>query len=97
MKYFFWLSGLAYVFVYFYAAWIYDGFSMPVAIIVFLLSAAFVYWRYKRHLADEAQLQSQIQNRAVDQASRKPMSIWRSPFPYVGIIALIAIVVGFQI
>lgn len=97
MKYFFWLSSLAYVFVYFYAAWIYDGFPMPVAIIGFIVFVGFIYWRYKRHLVLQAELEQKPHSEGIAHAPTKPLSIWRSPVPYVGAIALIALFIGFQL
>lgn len=97
MKYFFWLSALAYVFVYFYAAWVYEDFTMPVAIFFFVLFVGFVYWRYKRHIAHQALQQSQTTTDNPAAVDRPELSLWRSPLPYIAVIALVVIIIGFQL
>lgn len=97
MKYFFWLSGAAYVFVYFYAAWIYDGFSIPVAIFFFALFVIFIYWRYQRFKAQEAQQQLEPQTTSMGNVNIKPLSLWRSPIPYIGVVAVVVIIVGMRL
>lgn len=95
MKYFFWLGISAYVFLYFFAAWVYDDFSMPVAIALFVMMVAFVYWRYQRHLQLQAELLSQDSPPAVRPANRPTLSIWHSPIPYVAVFAIVVIMLGF--
>jgi membrane protein implicated in regulation of membrane protease activity len=94
MKYFFWLSAALYVAVYFYAAWIYDGFSMPLAIFIFILVVGFFYWRYKRYVEVQAKQQSEPELFQHSPMQRQEMSFWRSPIPYVGILALVIIFVA---
>lgn len=96
MKYFFWLSAALYVAVYFYAAWIYDGFSMPLAIFIFLLVLAFFYWRYKRYLALQARQQLEPEAFKHSPMKRQTLSLWRSPVPYAGILALVVIVIAIR-
>lgn len=94
MKYFFWLGVLAYVFVYFYAAWVYEGFSMPLAIVIFVLLVSFVYWRYKRHIELQAQQQAQQHLQAQSPTKSEPpknLSIWSSPLPYMAILVIIVV------
>lgn len=97
MKYFFWLSALLYVAVYFYAAWIYDGFSMPVAIIIFVLVFGFCYWRYKRHIAAAAQQQLTQQTSSAAPIDRPTLSFWRSPIPYIAVLGAVAIVIAVRL
>lgn len=96
MKYFFWLSAALYVAVYFYAAWIYDGFSMPVAIIIFAMVVGFFYWRYKRYQTVQAE-QKLASHSTSNHIDRKPLSLWRSPIPYIGIAALVVIFIGMRL
>lgn len=90
MKYFFWLGALAYVFVYFYAAWTYEGFSMTLAIIIFVALLAFLYWRYQRHLVhlENQQAQPQVVKKS---APAKNLSIWSSPLPYMLVLAIFVV------
>ena len=92
MKHFFWLSVAAYVFLYFYAAWLYDGFSMTLAISLFVAVVGFLSWRHRRKLAKNTE--SNVQTDPTTQISidTQPLSLWHSPLPYIGIIAVIAIV-----
>jgi MFS superfamily sulfate permease-like transporter len=97
MKYFFWLSAFTYVVLYFYTAWIYEGFSMTLAIIIFVLVTAFFYWRHKRKVALQAKLQSQPQTSNHSLVNTRPLSFWQTPIPYVGIAAVVIILVGFRL
>lgn len=97
MKHFFWLSAAAYVFLYFYAAWIYDGFSMTLAIALFLLVSGFFYWRHKRKMALQAADTQVSQPEVNATVNTQPISLWRSPLPYIGIAAVIIIFVGTQL
>lgn len=91
------MSGALYVAVYFYAAWIYDGFSMPVAIIVFVMVTGFCYWQYRRYLEQEAKHHSQPQTTSPQQVSRPTLSFWRSPLPYIAVAAVVVIVIGMRL
>lgn len=94
MKYFFWLSATAYVVLYFLTAWIYEGFGMPLAIFIFVLVTAFIYWQYKRKVAHEAKLRLQPVTSNHLQTDTRPLSLWQSPIPYIGIASVIIIYVG---
>ncbi|WP_395340417.1 hypothetical protein PN836_016820 [Ningiella sp. W23] len=103
MKYFFYLSIAPYAFVYFYAAWIYDGFSMPVAIVGFIVSVGLFYYLYKAHMRRAEQQQIEARARAesavaqTHSADRNSLSLWKSPLPYIGLLALLAIYFGFKL
>lgn len=100
MKYFFWLGVLAYVFVYFYAAWVYEGFSMPLAIFIFVALVGFVYWRYKRHIVHQAQQQAEQHLQAQNPTKSTPpksLSVWSSPLPYMLVLAAIVVYAVLQI
>jgi Ca2+/Na+ antiporter len=95
MKYFFWLSAAAYVVLYFYTAYIYEGFSMTLAIVLFVVFVAFLYWRHKRNEANKKQqAQMNIQH---SHEEVPPLSVWQSPLPYVALLAAIVLLVGFQL
>ena len=91
MKQFFWLSAGAYVFLYFYAAYIYEGFSMTLAIVLFVGVCGFFFWRHKRKGAKTA-VSTPVQ--AVNNSDTKPLSLWHSPLPYIGILAIGLIGIG---
>lgn len=97
MKHFFWLSAAAYVFLYFYAAWIYEGFSMTLAIVIFVLVAAFFYWRHKRKLTARSNDKPSVDVKLQAAEYTQPLSLWRSPLPYIGIVALLIMFVGSQL
>lgn len=97
MKHFFWLSAAAYVFLYFYAAWIYEGFSMTLAIVIFVLVIAFFYWRHKRKLTARSNGKPSVDVKLQAAEYTQPLSLWRSPLPYIGIVALLIMFVGSQL
>jgi hypothetical protein len=97
MKHFFWLSAAAYVFLYFYAAWIYEGFSMTLAIVIFVLVTAFFYWRHKRKLTASIDGKKMVDVKVQVAEYTQPLSLWRSPLPYIGIVALLIMFVVSQL
>ena len=97
MKHFFWLSAAAYVFLYFYAAWIYEGFSMTLAIAIFILVTGFFYWRHKRKAALQHSNAGDSSVQRPVNVDTQPLSLWRSPLPYIGIIAVMIILFGSQL
>ena len=94
MKHFFWLSAAAYVVLYFYAAYIYDGFSMTLAIAIFVAVCGLLYWQNKRK-AQDAETVSRVDNKV--SINTKPLSIWSSPLPYIGIAAVVVLIIGMRL
>ncbi|WP_100656601.1 hypothetical protein [Alteromonas flava] len=94
MKVFFWLSGAAYVFLYFWAAYIYEGFDMWLAIALFVATLAMVYWQRKRSqrrqslLMDTAPVNQSVEPNQTPQ----PLSLWSSPLPYMLILVTVILV-----
>lgn len=89
MKEFFWAIIAAYVFLYFYAAWLYDGFSIYLALGLFVLLVGQVYW-WKKRKANQ-QVQSEEPAVVVEKPDATPISVWRSPLPYMLILGIIVI------
>lgn len=93
MKEFFWAVVAAYVFLYFYAAWLYDGFSVYLAVSLFVALIAHIWWLKKRKSKrQEAQEEAPIAPQPKPDTS--PVSLWYSPLPYMVILAVAAIVGG---
>ena len=95
MKVFFWMGAATYVVLYFYTAYLYEGFSMTLAIILFVFAVAFFYWRRKRSIAIEAEKSTSTAQYKHEEVP--PLSVWQSPLPYIAVIALIVLVIGFQL
>lgn len=97
MKHFFWLSAAAYIVLYFYAAWIYEGFSMTLAILIFLVVSGLIYWRHKRKIAIQAERSENFEPHQPIPINTKPLSLWRSPLPYIGLVAVVIVVFWTQL
>lgn len=93
MKEFFWAVIAAYVILYFYAAWLYDGFSIYLAVGLFAMLIGHLYWWKKRKAKQSGGAHEQEQ--VVEKPDATPISVWRSPIPYMLILGLV-IVVGSQ-
>ena len=92
MKEFFWAIIAIYVLLYFYAAWLYEGFNLAFATGLFLLVCGHLFWWRKRKNTqrdDEQGDGDSLQTVASPDVS--PLSIWRSPLPYMVIIAIVVI------
>ncbi len=79
MRGFFWIIIAIYVFLYFYAVWLYDEFSIWMALAIIVAIGTQIYFVRKRKevLGDEVAQPVRVET--------KPMSIWQSPFPYIGV------------
>ena len=93
MKEFFWAVVAAYVFLYFYAAWLYDGFSVYLAVSLFIALILHVLWLKKRK-AKQQQSEEEKPQVAPPRPDTTPMSVWHSPLPYMVILAIAAIMGG---
>lgn len=90
MQWFFWAIVVAYIFLYFFAAYLYDGFSFPMAIGLFGLIGFGVYWQRRKNKV----VPDEPQPAPVNHAPAEPLSIWQSPIPYMGVLA-VCVLVGF--
>ena len=79
MRGFFWIIIAIYVFLYFYAVWLYEEFSIWMALAIVLAIGLQVYFMKKRKDILSGELQQPVK------VEMKPMSILQSPFPYIGI------------
>ncbi|WP_026377409.1 hypothetical protein [Aestuariibacter salexigens] len=92
MRVFFWASVLTYLFLYFWAAYLYEGFDMGLAILIAVVFfAALGVWLKRR----KAQPQEVAQPVGRDADDTKPLSIWQSPLPYMVIAIAVFITVFF--
>ncbi|MBT0585513.1 hypothetical protein [Alteromonas oceanisediminis] len=93
MKEFFWAIIAVYVLLYFYAAWLYDGFNLGFATAVFIAVCAHLFWwrkrKQKQNIAKQ-DVSEETQRVAAPDAS--PISMWRSPLPYMILIVACVIV-----
>jgi uncharacterized membrane protein YraQ (UPF0718 family) len=80
MRGFFWILVGIYVLLYFYAVYLYEAFSVWL-ILALLVAIAVSYWMYQK----KDTLGEQVHHVDVD---TQPLSIWQSPFPYIGITAV---------
>ncbi|MDM7859519.1 hypothetical protein QTP81_02725 [Alteromonas sp. ASW11-36] len=96
MKEFFWAVVAAYVFLYFYAAWLYDGFSVYLAVSLFIALVANIYWLKRRKDKHTKQVSETAESAPPIKVDTQPISLWRSPLPYMGIliIAVVLIVIN---
>lgn len=79
MRGFFWIIIAIYVFLYFYAVWLYEEFSIWMALAIVIAIGLQVYFMKKRKevLAEQEQAPVKVE--------MKPLSFWKSPFPFLGI------------
>lgn len=77
MRGFFWILIAIYIFLYFYAVYLYEEFSVWLIIALFV-AIAVSFWVYK----NKGALSKQVHHVEVE---AKPLSLWQSPFPYIGI------------
>ncbi len=91
MKEFFWAVVAAYVFLYFYAAWLYDGFSVYLAVSLFVALIANIYWLKKRKAKRAEQVPESVASPPPIKVDTKPLSLWRSPLPYMLIFVAVVL------
>ncbi|WP_100643079.1 hypothetical protein [Alteromonas facilis] len=96
MKVFLWFVGFAYVFLYFYAAWIYEGFDMWLAILIFATVTGLIIYSRKRsarRAAAENEHAAEAGSDVIQSEPAAPLSLWRSPLPYM-VMLLAGIIIG---